>query len=374
MSHDSNPVDLDPKTRLHKVVGKLSPFVAQESKENANLWVQEVEGSVSARSIILLQEIGESWVGPLHAFFQQNGYHLVTSLYGKKDSDYFGVGIAFPSDKFELIDAKVVKPSDWKKWPIDPADIPRKSYKLSSLATLQGWKKLFTERFDLILWFLKWILLCVFFFWCIWIYFVYLAVQYWNLESVPMIPWKYARDRANAQIILKLRAKDSDIDFVVSTYHMPCTFWSPPVMVIHSALAMQIVQEFAGSLPYILGGDFNFMPDSSTFKLYTEGGIKSTDPTYPTLHPEDKWTPALVEPVQSAYSAFLGREPEFTNHASNYGNKFTGTLDYLFISRNVSVLNVLRLGKLSETRSTFPNRNEPSDHIMIGSILRIPRK
>jgi mRNA deadenylase 3'-5' endonuclease subunit Ccr4 len=146
-------------------------------------------------------------------------------------------------------------------------------------------------------------------------------------------------------------------------------------MVIHSALAMQCLQDFAGeSIPYILCGDFNFTPESSTYKLYTEGVIKPTDPTYPQLHEEDKWVPILSEAVQSSYASFLGKEPEFTNHASNYGNKFTGTLDYIFISRSISVLNVLRLYKLQEVRSTFPNRAEPSDHIMVGSVLRVPRR
>jgi hypothetical protein len=228
MSHDSNPVDLDPKTRLNKVLGKLAPLVAEhmEQKES-DLWVQNLDSDLtaaSARSIICLQEVGESWVGPLHAFFQKNNYHFVTSLYGRKDSDYFGVAIAFPNEKYELVEAKVVKPADWKKW---PAELMKKQFRPQALLTLTGWKRLFTEHFDLVLWALKWFFICLFFFWCIWIYFVYLAVRYWKMDSV-IVPWKYARDRQNAQILLRLKARDTaSVEFAVSNYHMPCTFWSP---------------------------------------------------------------------------------------------------------------------------------------------------
>ncbi|CAJ1367193.1 unnamed protein product [Effrenium voratum] len=67
---------------------------------------------------------------------------------------------------------------------------------------------------------------------------------------------------------------------VVSTYHMPCDFSHMQVMVIHASLAAGCAYEFAGDLPLILAGDFNFRPGSAPYELLTTG----------SLHKESTWT------------------------------------------------------------------------------------
>jgi hypothetical protein len=68
-----------------------------------------------------------------------------------------------------------------------------------------------------------------------------------------------------------------------------------------------------------------------------------------------------------------GKEPEFTNHARIKGqDTFTETLDYLFLSPGWSVKGVMPCAtrKDVEGKGPYPNAEEPSDHIMIGSTFQ----
>jgi hypothetical protein len=103
---------------------------------------------------------------------------------------------------------------------------------------------------------------------------------------------------------------------------------------IHSALAMQIVNDFASGLQYVFAGS-QHLPESSTFKMFTEGCIHQNDPTFPIFHSQDKWTPILFEPVLSAYFAFLERR---TNIYSSVPQE--DILHSIFISRNIQVVNL----------------------------------
>ena len=105
--------------------------------------------------------------------------------------------------------------------------------------------------------------------------------------------------------------------FQLGTYHMPCAFYLPPVMMIHCALSVQHTQRLAKSFgstnaavrggnnnsptepnnqksdsdntkepttpsgpdPYILVGDFNIKPGSNMYRMITEG---KDDPKFPS--------------------------------------------------------------------------------------------
>jgi hypothetical protein len=40
-------------------------------------------------------------------------------------------------------------------------------------------------------------------------------------------------------VSVRLRERSSGAVLSVSTYHMPCIYWMPPVMTIHASLAAQ---------------------------------------------------------------------------------------------------------------------------------------
>jgi 2',5'-phosphodiesterase len=96
---------------------------------------------------------------------------------------------------------------------------------------------------------------------------------------------------------------------------MPCAFWAPKVMTIHSALAAQRMEKFADNAPLFLCGDWNFKPHDPQFKMFTEGHLPNTDAAHPGVAFEgDKWEPKLRRPMQSAYTAVNSAEPAFTNY------------------------------------------------------------
>ena len=57
-----------------------------------------------AGAVICLQEVSQSWAGPLHVYFAERGYSLIADLYGKPFNNYMGVAVAYPG----LVDAHVV--------------------------------------------------------------------------------------------------------------------------------------------------------------------------------------------------------------------------------------------------------------------------
>jgi mRNA deadenylase 3'-5' endonuclease subunit Ccr4 len=154
--------------------------------------------------------------------------------------------------------------------------------------------------------------------------------------------------------------------FCIGTYHMPCAFWMPEVMIIHTALATQHLQRFARGQEHIFAGDFNFTPDSHAYGLMT----KNHSPPIPVNHDDDEWVPQLSTVMKSAYAS-LDQEPEVTNFAKT-SHVFAGVLDYIFISPGLTCKSVLALPSLDELRKgceSLPNAKEPSDHLLIGASI-----
>jgi mRNA deadenylase 3'-5' endonuclease subunit Ccr4 len=141
-------------------------------------------------------------------------------------------------------------------------------------------------------------------------------------------------------------------------------------MTIHSALALQCVQRFAKSLPYVLAGDFNIKPDSGVYELYMKGDLDKNHPEHPPKRNHDPWEVSLKEPVKSAYKEHFGEEPTFTNHSALNGYLFTGTLDYLFFSPQLAQVKLAQtlpsIGDLGDPKA-LPNATEPSDHLLLAA-------
>jgi endonuclease/exonuclease/phosphatase family metal-dependent hydrolase len=237
----------------------------------------------------------------------------------------------------------------------------------------------------------------------------------------PTDPWNESKRRYNQVVACHLQPKDSETgeitgsSFVVATYHMPCAFWSPPVMTIHAALVSQFVQKLKRDTPTVLMGDFNFKPSSGQYELMLRSHMDESSPDYPQGH--ERWTPHLPYPWRSAYNEWYTHispptdqekeafekdqedqatheeeskeggdkhqaplnpraslfEPDFTNYAEAFGNPvFIDTLDYIFISGEWEVEDVIALPHRSTIEQPMPNDEEPSDHIKIGTTLSLP--
>lgn len=285
---------------------------------------------VAAGAVICLQEVSTDWAAKLHVHFAERGYHMMHMGYGNRFDGYMGVALAFSCSKFRLQNARIERVADLRNWP-RPAPL---GFRARTRAWAAGlWRALRKER-------------------------------------RPLDPVTDAKRRANQLIMARLECRESGAAFCVGTYHMPCQFRVPVVMVTHMALALRELQLWAGAAPLIFCGDFNVKPGDSAYRLVTEGELEQSDEHYPEPTANGGWEPRIQYAMRSAYADALGAEPELTNWAFTRGSEgdFKDTLDYIFVSDGVDVAGVK---PIRVTDGPLPTEAEPSDHVLIAADLSV---
>lgn len=327
--------DLDPTTRLQRVKAKLKPMIERGA-------------------IVCLQECSRTWISAFHIYFQQCGYYFISSSYGWRFDGYMGVGIAFPMRRFNLTNVLVQRISEAKPWPnMDRKALPQNEEKAHyrSLLDFAGYfasPMLLEELLD--------------------------PNEEGEKEEY-VDEWSYSKQRKNEMVAVQLTPRTGVCKpFTVATYHMPCAYSFPKVMVIHTALAAQRAIKFANGHPLILAGDWNFKPGTAPYQLLTTGNLSEEHPAYPAYPDGENWRIETgLSELRSAYAErHPGGEPEFTNYAwvKDDPDPFAGTLDYIFVSEETEVLSVGRLPSITSITSPLPNREEPSDHLMLSARIR----
>lgn len=337
----TKPEYCEPSYRLHQLFSKL-------------------ESQVATGAVICLQEISITWDGPLTEFFLRRGYCFIPGRYGKKFNGYMGVAVAVPLQKYEVNDVDITTIADTKFRPRSP-------------------KPTFAQNF------IRSIFVNPF----------YGVLKMLGLWTRSFSPWDEACWRQNQMVTVRLtpRSLSGAVDasllvadgaepkksqsFVVGTYHMPCAFYLPALMMIHSALSTQHIQKFAKSDPYVFAGDFNIKPSDPMYTLLTEGAMPTDTPDVPPNEAGDEKFKMSVRPMRSAYKEKCGSEPALTNWAktSRPGSplkEFTGTLDYVFISPEWVVEDVQELPSQETAGGPFPSQHEPSDHLLLATSLTFP--
>jgi 2',5'-phosphodiesterase len=323
-----DPENLDADTRLARVMEKLDAECARGA-------------------VIGLQEVSMSWSGRLHAYFAKRGYAFIVSLYGKPFNNYMGVGLAVPLDAYELVGSDVARLSDTVKFP----RVKENEVKLGPLTPLY---KLFVSK----------------------------PIGLWRKITdyrPPMDEWQTARGRFNSILHATLKCKKSKVSFGVSTYHMPCMFRTAAdrrVMTIHAGIAAQYALNQSAGLPTVLMGDFNLKPGDAGHTLITTGDLDESHEAYPIMPDGYNGEPFVVKPPQKMESAYVrvnGEEPNFTNNAQIKDDEpFIDTLDYIFVTDDIQVTEVLDLPHRDNVKGPFPAATEPSDHIMLAATIRVP--
>lgn len=372
-----DPLHLKPERRLGELKRKLDVEVAQGS-------------------VICLQEVSNLWSGSLTAYFASKGYAFSTGLYGNKFNGYMGVAMAVPLHKYDILDVDITRVADTKR-----------GVRKEKLGFVQEWLQRVSS------------------------YLRSLLVGWKLLERPPEEPWQLACSRFNQMVTMKLAPKGSGGGgaFVVGTYHMPCMFRTPSVMVIHCALSAQHINRYARGLPYVFCGDFNIKPDSPMYSMMTQGKMEDDNCEESPLRftpPGDPWRAVLQQPLTSAYarasklqggisdehSDYRG-EPDFTNHSRIKDDEpFIDTLDYIFLGNSMAVdpndkaygnqgrgrsgsnaalenpaaaaaaavdrewklHSVLSLKHRDEVAGPYPAHGEPSDHVLLSANLSLVTK
>lgn len=290
---------------------------------------EKLEKCMQNNSIICLQEVSREWAGYLYVFFSHRNYYFITSLYGNALQDYMGIGMAIPLKAFVLKEVNIKRIADTKELP------KREESKGTTFFNVKTW--------------------------CPWT----------GNQTITKNSWEESLKKQNTMISVRLvhLGKQQAKPFCIGTYHMPCAYQYPEIMLIHASLAAQHLQEFAQGQEHIFAGDFNFEPHSPPYELYTKNTIES-DAIEPLRN--DDWSPKLKTLLQSAYASHSG-EPEVTNYASNDGKPcFHGTIDYIFISPGIKCISTEELPTLAYLKGrceSLPMATEPSDHLLIGATL-----
>eukprot|EP00532_Pseudo-nitzschia_australis_P004891 CAMPEP_0168192482 /NCGR_PEP_ID=MMETSP0139_2-20121125/18071_1 /TAXON_ID=44445 /ORGANISM="Pseudo-nitzschia australis, Strain 10249 10 AB" /LENGTH=391 /DNA_ID=CAMNT_0008115723 /DNA_START=234 /DNA_END=1409 /DNA_ORIENTATION=- len=355
-----NPEHLNPTNRLPSVL-------------------QKIDAEIEKSSVVCLQEVSHDWAGRFHAHFCNKGYHLVTGFYGKKFNGYMGVAVAFKTADYKVIDVDVSRLADKREegWPRKPNDKDRNSVARFA-SNLYGFGTTTTRSF---------------------------LALFGLMDAKPKYPpqdaWDMAQNRFNQLVTVTLECKTTQKKFAVGCYHMPCAYYAPMVMTIHTDLAARHVQKLASTstataietdenendsaaattttttsiMPYILAGDWNIKPDGSSYRLLTTGKMDKGDPEWPTPKHGMEWSPTS-QPMRSAYATHdsNGKEPDFTNYSRvKEDEPFIDTLDYVFLSDEWRVTGVKAIPHRDGSGGPFPNLdyNEPSDHLLIAADLEL---
>jgi endonuclease/exonuclease/phosphatase family metal-dependent hydrolase len=281
-----------------------------------------LSAEIERRSIICLQEVSIFFAEHLHVLFQNSNYHVIYDPYGKDYSGYMGCMLAFPNDQFELKEAKIVKVGDELK----------KVIKKRSVMSLP-----LIERV---------------------------------LRYVFSDTWEKSYQRSNSFIVAKLLNKAHNKTFCIGTYHMPAEYELNDMIMIHASYIVNKLAEFAGSSPYILMGDFNFTPKNMAYKMITQGGNFSGFVGC-SVYYDVKYTVQVNTPMKSVYFEKNGGEPQYTNHQHVRNQKeFCECIDYIYVSSGWQIDSIMPAPPISAHDDILPSSPQPSDHVMIGAILR----
>jgi len=294
-----------------------------------------LEEEIARDSILCLQEVSLEWAGKLVSFFDAHNYCFTYRLYGNYFNGYMGIGIAFPRKVYSILECELLRISDTKLWPESRLGAPQPTSVVTHL-----WN--------------------------------YALKLFSNPPALPDIdPWSRSRDKHNAMVWLRLEHRESKKVIAVATYHMPCDFKLPQVMYIHTLLSFNALVERQKGEPVIFAGDFNFQPDSGTYKMVTSGHDQPEDPAWPKPPAHDSWVPHIAAPFDSAYRQVQGKEPEWTNWAQSERDTtpFQGCLDYIFL-RGCQAVEVKNL-RLPEKKEMLPSRDDPSDHLLIAATISL---
>ncbi len=264
--------------------------------------------------IIVLQEVPYNWKQDFERYFTKRDYTFHCMNYGQKTNGILGVGIAIPTlYKMESID--FIKVSDFCD--VDSPD--------------NIFAKLLEQSIDI-------------------------SVN--EIESTI----QNAKNRANLVARMKI-CLNNGRSFHLYNYHMPCAYKTPIIQIIHIQALKHIIS-LSSSIPYVLAGDMNILPKSKEYLFLTESILSQTDSAY-LLNPNEN---QQIMP-KSSYKEANQCEPEFTCfNYTTFAGEFCGCLDYILMSDEFKVL---KSHLLLKTETELPNRDCPSDHLPLRSVLSL---
>lgn len=274
-----------------------------EPKKRLTLITETIQEDIAKESIITFQEVGRIF-GKSKVFkeLKKSGYVTLTAYTGEKRLG-MGTAIAYPS-KYKLVRHGRVRIGE--KIPL-PRDHEKSEHR-----TLKNPKG----------------------------------------EDQDYSLFDFAKSRDQILLWAILKEKVTGAEFFVATYHMPCAYWWPSVMLLHADTVLREVEKLAGDLPIILAGDLNSClknkETSDVLKFFLEDvtveGITSL------------WKPASKLKLKSANTTLLTTRTKSPDRPI-----FEGTLDHVLYS-GCDLLSV-DIEDISD--KILPDATHGSDHVPV---------
>jgi len=288
---------------------------------------------ISNGALMLLTEVSTSDYGVLLPFFTKNKYTVVHNPYGSISTGYIGCCIAFPTIMYELESVDIIRVGDSLS-----NNLVKKSNQTNKWSGLNLIFEYFTNLFFPI-----------------------------KQNKKTHDPWFESINKTNSLIFITLKDKAANKRFAAGVYHMPCHFTNECILYDHIVQTLQLAKSLAikYNIPYILGIDSNFKPNSNHYKLITNGG-DATNKITQSLAYDTKLNTVVSKQLRSAYYIATGSEPVCTSYAQikDQLEPCISTTDYIFISDEFSV-NTNSEYTIQLPKSPLPNRTEPSDHLPV---------
>ena len=295
-----------------------------------NLIKSQLEQEITnhQNTIICLQELSRTLLSDFEELFKKYNYTLHYCLYGGPHNDYMGVGIAVPAS-MHVNKRSMIKIGGYIRSMTRPRGAAANMVlQIRSLCDRLA-RKAFKQSID---------------------------------------PWDIAMARNNTLVCLRVTFNGKQ--FCIGTYHMPCLYETPDVMIIHVSVVKDLMFHLADGRDFIFTGDFNTEPHNACYHILTRRDF--SEYRFPgSKSYQISYQPNAKQILKSAYREKNGKEPAYTNYTHPSGMPlYCETIDYIFFSGRIQVENVLKLPDEPKGKS-YPDETHPSDHIMIAATLRL---
>lgn len=194
-------------------------------------------------------------------------------------------------------------------------------------------------------------------------------------------PFYLAKERQRCFVFLRLFCRLNNGVFCVGTYHMPVLHTTPQAQFMLTSFLMRAFHQFRGQHPGVLAGDFNFTPDSASYRLMVSAQHYSALEDIPqketcrtvSCAPIDvlPFLPTREMAMRSAFMSCINSEPNFTTYTCTRTERdFIATIDYIFVSPEINLLCVFHPDQ-GQVQNPLPSDWEPSDHLMVCALIQI---
>lgn len=283
--------------RITRVISRINELINETLDSDLN------------KPIICLHEVSRNCADIFQPLFLEHGYTMTYRGHGSTFNDFMGSAIFMPNH-LKILKIKTERIANRIEY------FPADNYESPDLT------------------------------WSEWAY------SLWEQKEPSKSSSLIARAKWNVAILIQYQNAFNDFSIVrtIVAYHMPCVFWNPDVMYLHTDALHNFVEEHSMykdvNTPTIIATDLNSVPTDGSYINMIENGYTNV------------------------YFHYNKEHPKYTCKGAHNNNAvFEAAIDHTFImsSSDETILSEVMDAKKIEPSDSFilPDEDEPSDHLPI---------